>query len=132
MSGNGRRIASRLHSAPARGQVPEQQGQTDVEARLAGDRPLDVEVVGATLGAAQKRLDQLRPRTHPLGEGAVEHRKTHRHQCPPRDRARQQLLHGAGRRLDQVARAEQLGGDAVADPDVDGQHALEDEQPRTG
>lgn len=54
-----------------------------------------------------------------------------RHQRTPTDRARQQFLHGAGRGLDQVAGAEELGGDAIADPDVDDQHALEDEQSGT-
>ncbi len=39
--------AAGLDPAPAPGQVPEQQRQADLEARLRGDRALHVEVAGA-------------------------------------------------------------------------------------
>ena len=89
--------AARLDPAPARGQMPEQQRQAHVETRLAGDRPLHVEVAGPALGPAQQRLHDLRPRPDALGERGVEDREAHRHQRPPADRAGQQLLVGSAR-----------------------------------
>ena len=46
--------AGRLDSAPAGGQVPQQQHQADLEPRLGADRPQDVELERAPAGAAQR------------------------------------------------------------------------------
>ena len=82
------------------------------------------------LGAPQQRLRDLRPGLHALRERLVEHREARRHQRPPGDVADEQLVVLAGPALEQVARADQLGGDAVADADVDREHPVEHEHPR--
>jgi len=42
--------AARLDTSPAGGQVPEQQREANLEARLRGDGPLDVEIASAPRG----------------------------------------------------------------------------------
>ena len=120
--------AARLDSAPACGQVPQQQRQADLEPGLGGDRALHVEVAGPALDPAQQGLGQLRPRPDAVREGAVEHREARRHQRPPLGDAGDQVVRLDLVGLEQVARAEQLGGDPIADPDADREHAVEHEQ----
>ena len=54
--------AAGLDAPPAPGQVPEQQRQPHLEARLRGDRALDVEIGGSRAGAREQRARDLRPR----------------------------------------------------------------------
>ena len=67
--------AAGLDPAPAPCEVPEQQRQPHLEARLRGDRALDVEVGGARAGARQQRARDLRPRLDALRERVVEQRE---------------------------------------------------------
>ncbi len=67
--------AGRLDPSPAGGQVPQQQDQANLEPRLGGDRPQDVELERAPAGAARQDPDDLRERPHAVGEVAVEHRE---------------------------------------------------------
>ena len=96
--------AGRLDPAPARGQMPEQQHQPHLEPRLAGDRAQRVDVGDAPTGAAQQRLDDLRPGPHALGEFRVQQREACRpaaRATPPRARAARRLARwaaGADRR----------------------------------
>ncbi len=64
--------AAGLDPAPAPGQVPEQQREPHLEARLRGDRALDVEVGGARTRAGEQGVRDLRPRLDALGERVVE------------------------------------------------------------
>ena len=90
-----------------------------------------LEIAGAPRRpAAEQRVRDLRPRPHPLGERLVEQREPCRHERPPAP-----ICARAGRRcrrsqrLQQVARADELGGGAVADARVDREHAVEHEHP---
>ena len=122
--------AAGLDPPPAPGQVPEQQRQPDLEARLRGDRALDVEVGGARAGAGEQRVGDLRPRLDALRERIVEQGEPRRHQRVPGRFALEQVVGARGERLQHVAVADDLGGGAVADAHVDAERAVDHEHAR--
>ena len=68
VSGSGTRMPSAIDDAPALGQVPQQQRDARVGARVAGRRAVDVELHRPADRAAQQRVQDLRPRPDALGE----------------------------------------------------------------
>ena len=96
--------AARLDLAPARGEVPQQQREAHLEARLRRDRPLDVEVAGAPGGTLEQGEEDLRPRADALGEGRVEHGDAAGDEDVPAGGRLQQLVGAAVPRVEQVAR----------------------------
>ena len=76
--------SARLDVAPTSGEMPEEQREPDLEARLRRDRALDVQVGGARTRAVQQRARDLRPRLDPLGERVVEQGDARRHERMPR------------------------------------------------
>ncbi len=121
--------AARLDAPPSGGEVPQEQDQANLEPRLRGDRAQHVELERAPARAPGEDPGDLRERTHALGEVAVEHRELRRAQHAPPARAHDQLIRGRSERLKQIAGADQLGGGATADPDLERDQTVEDEQP---
>ena len=122
--------AARLDRPPARREVPQQQRQAHLEARLGGDRPLHVEVVGARPARrSSARAIWGHGRTRSAKPASSTATRVG-HENVPRRSARQQLVGAAVARLQQVAGADELGGRAVADLDVEREHAVEQQQPQ--
>ena len=107
--------AAGLDAPPAPGQVPEQQRQAHLEARLRGDRALHVEVGRARAGAREQRARDLRPGLAALCERLVEQGEARRHERVPGRLALEQVVGARRERLQDVAVADDLGGGAVAD-----------------
>ena len=102
VSGSGTRMPSATDDPPALGEVPEQQRDAHVGARVAGRRAVDVELHRPADRAAQQRVQDLRPRPDPLGERL---RRAPRRACA-RARARTSPTRaGRRRRRSSTARA---------------------------
>ena len=121
-----------LDATPARGEMPEEQIETDLEAGVAGDGTHRVDIGSAPGRPAQQHLDDLRPWAYALDEFAVEQRELRR----PEDLADvgpfEHRLGAQPDRLDQIAGTDKLGGGPVADVGLEGDQAFEDEQPEAG
>ena len=126
----GKADAAALDAAPAAGEVPEQQCEAHLQPRLRGDGALDVQIGGAHAGAREKLARDLRPRLDPLGERVVEQREPGRHERVPGRRALEQVVGARGERLQDVAVADDLGGRAIADANVDAQRTVDQQHAR--
>ena len=122
--------ASGLDPPPAAGQVPEQQRDPHLQARLRGDRALDVEVGRARAGPREQGMRDLRPGLDALRERVVEQGQPRGHQGVPGRAALEQVVGARGDGLQDVAVADDLRGGAVAHAHVDAEHAVEDEHAR--
>ena len=120
--------SGRLDAPPAAGEMPQQQVQPHLQPRLGGDRPHHVDIGGAAARAAHHRLADLWPGPDPVSELRVEQRQARRTQDLPGAQALEKLVDPPGRRLEQIAGADQLGRGPISDPHLERQHALENEQ----
>lgn len=64
--------AVRMHSAPALGEVPEDQHEPVVDALVVGDSQRDGEGMGASSGAVEELDTELRPGRDPRYESLIE------------------------------------------------------------
>lgn len=119
---------ARLHPSPAVGQMPQEQDESNLEARLGGDRSEHVELERPPAGAVREDPDDLREGPHAFGKIAVEHREPGAAQRPPAGRAHEHLVGGGTKRLQEVPGADQLGRGAAPDPDLQREQAVEDQQ----
>ena len=122
----------RLDSAPAAGQMPEQQIEANFEPRMAADRPHGVDVGGPSGRSAQERLGDLWPRTHPPAELGVEQCEPGLGEHVPDVVALEDLIGGMDVGLQQIPGADQLGRRARADLDVEGDQPIEQQQAEAG
>ena len=120
-----------LDPPPPRRQVPHQQRQADLEPRLADDRPERVGIGDPSAGTTQQRRPDLRPRPDALGELVVEQPEPGGPQRSPRIGGLDQLLGARKRWLQQVTGTGQLARRPVADPGLERDQSVENQQPRT-
>jgi hypothetical protein len=121
----------RQDDAPALGEVPQQQRDPRVRARVAGRRAVDVELHRPAHRAPQQRVQDLRPRPDALGEGPVEDGRARVHERAREGlRGEQHDVGGARPGREQIARPHELGGRAIADLHVERHDALDHQQPQ--
>lgn len=120
----------RLDPSPAGGEVPEQEDQTNLEARLAADRAEDVDLGYSCPGSAQERFHDLRKRPNTAGEVRVQQPETRRAQDSPVIGSLEQIVGASVRRLEKIAGSEQLGRHPVADAGAGCDQSIEDQQAR--
>jgi hypothetical protein len=94
--------AARFDLPPARGQMPEQQAQPDIQPRLGGDRSLQVQTPRPSTRAPQQCAGELWPACRSLSKNRVQQGKAAWHQGLPFHLASQQFLILSALWLDQV------------------------------
>ncbi len=118
----------RLDAAPPSGQVPEQEHEANLEPRLTGDGPDHVEVVGAALGAAKERVEDLGPGADALHKLGIKKSEAAGMKRPPYGLSLDQLVLMPARWLEQVTRSQELGDGSIGHACVNGQQTVDNEQ----